>query len=30
MGLFGQDLVVLALGRPNAGVIRTGLGGIST
>ncbi|SHR59227.1 Uncharacterised protein [Mycobacteroides abscessus subsp. abscessus] len=29
MGVFGQDLVVLALESPNAGVIRTGFGGIS-
>ncbi|SHR59160.1 Uncharacterised protein [Mycobacteroides abscessus subsp. abscessus] len=30
MGVFGQDLVVLALGSPNHEGIRTGFGGIST
>jgi len=30
MGGFGQDLVGLAFESPNAGFIRTGLGGIST
>jgi len=30
LALFGQDLGVLALERPNAGFIRTGFGGIST